>query len=67
MNREPFLTVLLTKMRDATSAAVFYVAVLTVAVVATGAIGVLAMPLAENPPLMPAHHHVDDFDPYATP
>ena len=67
MTRKPFLKTILTKARDVASAAAFFVVVLTVAVVATGAIGVFAMPMAENPPLVPSLHAVQDFDAYATP
>lgn len=67
MTRKPLLKTILTKARDAASATVFFFAVLTVAVVATGAIGVFAMPMAENPPLVPSMHAVQDVDLYATP
>jgi hypothetical protein len=58
------------QFRDVVVTAVFFLAVLGVATFATGAIGLMAAPLASDPPLMaPAATDtvVADEDDYATP
>lgn len=61
---------MVSQFRDVVVTAVFFLAVLGVATFATGAIGLMAAPLASDPPLMapasPLAPAADDDD-YATP
>ncbi len=52
MTNPSILATVSRKIRELTSATLFFAAVLSLAVMATGAIGVIAMPMAENPPLV---------------